>query len=157
MGTRSDFYIMDHDGSLEWIGSGGYDGSPFSIPKELLLHVNRTAFEEDIVEYLKETDGIINEKRKRDWPWPWADSRMTDYSYIFHVCTGKVLMCRFGGRLMDPIKIIQGMDEIGADIGMGTLKFPAMNEDLIPQTEKTMDLLNEEILKRYGQKSSEVV
>jgi hypothetical protein len=149
MGTRSDFYIMDHDGSLEWIGSGAYDGFPFSIPTELLLHVNRTTFEEDVVEHLKETNGIINEKRKRNWPWPWADSRMTDYSYILHVCTGKVLMCRFGGRLMDPIKIIQGMDEIGADVGIGTIKFPIMREDAEKRTE--------EILKIYGPKFAEVI
>jgi hypothetical protein len=144
---------MDHDGSLEWIGSGANDGSPFSMPIKLLLHVNRTAFEEDVVEYLEEFNGIINiNKRNKNWPWPWSDSRMTDYSYILHVCTGKVLMCRFGGRLMDPIKLIQGMDEIGADVGIGTIEFPVMDEALLHQTQTTMELVA-----KYGSKPTEVV
>jgi hypothetical protein len=83
------------------------------------------------------------------WPWPWADSRLTDYSYIFHVCTGKVLMSASGGRLVDPIKVIQGMDMIGADVGIGLIKFPTMRDASAEETE--------EMIKRYGLQPTEAV
>jgi hypothetical protein len=34
-----------------------------------------------------------------------------------------------GGRLLDPIKIIQGIDIIGADIGYGKVDFPKMTTE----------------------------
>ena len=152
MGTRADFYVMDHDGSLNWLGSVSQDGGYLNIPVDILISGNQVMFEEITSDFIKSrgTRGILN--GIEEWPWPWADSRMTDYSYIFHVCTGKVYISNYGGRLMDPIKLIQGMDEIGADVGIGLIKFPTMLKEAVKTTEKTLKLV-----KSYGPKSTETV
>lgn len=148
MGTRSDFYIMDHDGSMEWIGSGFKDGSPVRLPISLIIQTNKLMFEEAVFDYLHKNNGIVKFDGK-GWEWPWADSRMTDYTYIFHICTGKVLMCKAGSRPVDALKILQGMDMIGADVGIGTIKFPVMRKEAIETTE--------ELLEDYGPKFTEVI
>lgn len=128
MGTRCDFYVMDHDGLMEWLGSSFNCGSPFTIPTRLLVLGDRILFEEEVISHLRDTNGVIKDDGK-EWPWLWSDSRMTDYTYIFHVCSGKVLVCKDGSRPVDPVKLLQGMDMIGADVGIGEIKFPAMREN----------------------------
>jgi len=149
MGTRSDFYIMNHDGEMEWLGSGNKDGHPERLPLRLLIQGNKTLFEEEVLDYLRKNDGVVRFDDGGSWPWLWADSRMTDYSYIFHVCTDKVLMCKFGGRPVDVVKILQGVDMIGADVGIGDITFPIMRVKAIQTTE--------ELLNKYGPKSTEAV
>lgn len=153
MGTRGDFYIMDHDGSMEWLGSVSQDGGIFNIPTDVLISGDQTMYEEKVEEYLRNRfkNGIIK-SIDSGWPWPWADSRLTDYTYIFHVCTSKVLVCIAGGRPMDAIKLVQGMDELGADVGMGKIKFPVMLKDALKSTEETVKLVE-----GYGQESTEAV
>jgi len=154
MGTRADFYVMDHDGSLEWLGSVSQDGGYLDIPTDILISGDRIMFEEVVEDYIKSRGkrGILK-SIEEGWPWPWADSRLTDYSYIMNLCKGQVLMSMFGGRLMDPIKLIQGMDQIGADVGMGIIKFPMMrNEDALKLQEETM-----RIVESYGSESTETV
>ena len=153
MGTKADFYIMDHDETMEWLGSVSQDGGYLNIPVEILISGNKTMFMENVSDYITNRfeRGILKD-RGEGWPWLWADSRMTDYVYIFHVCTGKVYICHLGGRPMDPIKLIQGMDEIGADIGMGLLKFPVMKKEALKTTEEILKIAEE-----YGQESTETV
>lgn len=151
MGTRADFYVMDHDGSLEWLGSVTQDGGIVHIPAEILISGNETMFEESVEDFIttRGEKGILKSIQE-SWPWLWADSRLTDYSYIFQACTGKVLVCMFGGRLMDAIKLYQGMDQLGADVGIGIIKFPMMrNEDALK--------MQEEVMEKYGSKSTETV
>ena len=148
MSTRSDFYVMDHDGSLEWEGSAYKDGGPYTTPLKLLIQGDKIMFQETLLDYLREVGGEIKYEGGH-WPWPWRDSRFTDYSYIFHVCTGKVLMCVGDSRLVDPIKVIQGMDLIGADVGIGNVIFPVMRD--------TIDKETEEMIKRYGLQPTKAV
>lgn len=153
MGTRADFYIMDHDETMEWLGSVSQDGGYTSIPLEILIAGNKTMFEEIVSDFIESRGkrGILK-KNGEGWPWPWADSRMSDYSYILHICTGKVYVCYFGNRLMDPIKLIQGMDEIGADVGFGKVKFPIMLKEAVESTEEIL-----KVVEGYGQESTETV
>ena len=130
MGTRGDFYVMDHDGSMEWLGSVIRDGGIYNIPADILISGDKIMYEEKVEEYLKfRFDAGIIKSIYQGWPWPWVDSRMTDYSYIFDVCKGQVLVSIAGGRLLDSIKLVQGMDEIGADVGAGNPKFPMMMKE----------------------------
>lgn len=150
MGTRADFYVMDHDGSLEWIGSVSQDGG--SIPTEILIAGNQIMYEEAVTDYIK-SKGIRGiEKGLEGWPWPWADSRMTDYAYIFNVCKDKVWMCYFGSRLVDAVKVHQGMDALGADVGYGFIKFPVMRKEALDQQEETMKLVE-----AYGSEPAKAV
>ena len=136
-----DFYIMGHDGKLEWIGSSKYNGDIISIPIPLLLQTNQAIFISEVEEFLYKNEGFSKYEGKC-WPWSWEDSRGTNYTYIYRECTGKVYMSIEGGRLLDPIKILQGMDEIGADVGFGLIEFPKMIK------EKT---------KEYGSKPAMVI
>jgi len=148
MGTRSDFYVMNHDGSMEWLGSAFKDGGPQHMPTSMLLKSNRVTFEESVFDYLKEHDSVCK-FNGQGWPWPWDDSQLTDYTYIFHVCSGKVLMSEAGGRLVDPIEILRGMDMIGADVGIGQITFPLMRD--------RAEILKREIEKEYGSQPAEAL
>lgn len=149
MGTRSDFYTMNHDGKLMWLGSNFKDGGPERIPLSILIQANQIMFEEEVYAYLAANGGVIRFNPGGKWPWPWEDSKLTDYTYIFNVCTGKVLMSEAGSRLVDPIKILQGQDMIGADVGFGLPFFPRMrNADQELAKKWTED---------YGQKSTTTV
>jgi len=145
--TKADFYIMDHDGSLEWLGSIPHDGYPDGINLKILIQNTKIMFEEMVLDFLKE-DGIIKDNGD-PWPWLWSDSRMTDYSYIFDTGQGKVFMTNFASNLVDPIKILQGEDMIGADVGIGRPKFPIMRDASKEETE--------ELIKRYGLQPTEAV
>lgn len=84
---------MKEDGSLEWVGSYGWDGYPGGVPKKmgLLTVKNETDYRANILEFLEEHDGYIADKH--GWPWPWDNSGTTDYYYIFH--EGRVLVSCF--------------------------------------------------------------
>ena len=146
MNTRCDFYIMDHDRSLIWIGSNFKNGDYTEIPTKILVQGDQISFEEEVISFLEEEGGIISSEGHK-WPWHWNDSQLTDYTYIFHVCSGKVLVCKLGGRPMNPIKLLQGMDELGADVGVGLIRFPIMRENKI----------REESLEENGSKLTEVI
>jgi hypothetical protein len=136
MRNNCDFYTMDKEGNLEWIGSLFTDGSPFDLGVDLWFHVNKDQFINRVYDILavRMEDTALRELDE-EWPWHWQDSQMTDYTYIFDECMGKVYMCELGGRLLDPVKIIQGMDVIGADIGYGKVKFPNMLENKLSNVE----------------------
>lgn len=122
---KCDFYVMDHDGKIEWIGSCGTKGSPNDLPPKLFLHSEFITFEESILDYLKENKGIIRyEGHKR--PWWWDNGFQPDYSYVFNICSGKVLMSYKGSRLVDVIDILRGFDMISADAGIGAVRLPHM-------------------------------
>jgi len=143
MSTKADFYILDGD-NIKWLGSLYKGSDPESIPTDILIQVNRVMFEEMLFEHLEANNGATDE-----WPWMWSDSRVTDYSYFYHTGRGKVLMSVSGSRLVDPIEILQGMDMIGADVGIGKIKFPIMLPSSLNKTE--------ELVEKHGPKSSEVV
>lgn len=140
MGTRADFYVEKYD-RLMWVGSLYRDGDPTKIPTEILIQVNAATYEEAVVEFLESKDSAIRSNGDK-WPWPWADSRMTDYSYLFKRDMGKVLAYSPGEtHLFDPLKIVQGEDMITAFIPF-VIKFPLMYK----QAKRT----TEELLNKYG-------
>jgi len=152
MNIKCDFYIMDHDKSMEWIGSSSKGGDPIDIPLKIIIQNNKQMFTEYVVDYLEEKEGFINNNGISSWPWMWEDSCMTPYSYIFDVCKEKVYVCEFGGNLLDPIRIFQGYDVIGADVGRGRVKFPKMiKKEIIKANEM------EDLLKEYGFQSTKIV
>lgn len=98
MGTRADFYIRK-EGKMKWLGSQAWDGYPDGIDKKVLSATAEGDFETIVNEYLgARKDATFP---KDGWPWPWADSRTTDYSYIFE--NGKVMASNFGYPLFDPL------------------------------------------------------
>ena len=128
MGSKADFYIGQGQ-DAQWIGAVEQDGYPDAIPAEILIQVNEIMFEELVVDFLQSRrprSFIASEGDK--WPWLWEDSNMTDYSYMFF--NSKVHMGHFG-TLIDPIKIVQGEDEITAQISPKPLLFPRMDSLII--------------------------
>lgn len=136
MGTKADFYVGMGEKS-EWIGSLLRDGNVWNIPIDIFIQVNQTMFEEMALEFLYEHDGITDK-----WPHPWADSRMSDYAYIFYPEHEKVYMSLAGEILVDPVKILQGQSMIEANVFLGEPKFPLMLPAALDTTE--------ELLKQYG-------
>jgi len=146
MGTRADFYIND-DKSMEWVGSIYKDGSPINIPVEILIQTNPVMFEELTVEFLESRDSVI--KKDGDaWPWPWADSRMTDYSYIFTM--DRVLAYSMAAKhLFTPLKIVQGEDLNSASYLPLHVSFPIMLKQAVKSTE--------ELLNQYGYQPTQAI
>jgi len=159
MGTRADFYLERDDKRLMWIGSLYKDGHPVNIPIEILIQVNPVLFEELTVTYLELKDSAIRQNGDK-WPWPWADSRMSDYSYIFMM--NRVMAYSPDiKRLYDPIKILQGEDLNYAALPFD-IKFPIMLKQSLDMTEELLDKyslqpISEEILKQYGLQPSKTV
>jgi len=146
MSTRADFYSGLHT-RRSWIGSLVRNGDVWHIPAEIFLQVNKSMFEELVLDFLKSNDGIINEHGDA-WPWFWSDSRCTDYSYIFLPSHEKVYMAQFSSIMFDPIKIIQGEGLIEANANLGRPEFPIMNKKTYPKTE--------EIMRMYGYSLSQI-
>ena len=127
---KADFYI-GNGLSSKWIGSVRRNGDVWNVPPELLLQINETMFEELAAEFIKANDGI-EAMHVCQWPWDWADSRMTDYVYIFNPDHGKVYMFMSGSDcLFDSVKVIQGLSLDEADTYIGAPTFPIMIEALI--------------------------
>lgn len=145
MGTRADFYVEKNE-KLEWIGSLYKDGHPWNIPTDILIQINPVMFEELTVEFLESKDSAIKSKGDK-WPWPWADSRLTDYSYIF--MGNKVFAYSPDEkRIYDPLMIVQGEDLESAKY-FGIPEFPIMLKKSLDRTE--------ELLTRYGLQPTEAV
>ena len=132
---KADFYVGMGKES-EWIGSVSKCGEIWALSTQILIQVNKTMYEELVVEYINFCEGIVA-NHVCQWPWPWADSRMTDYSYIFIPKYEKVFMSIEGGVLMDPIKIVQGKDVIEASTYLGPPIFPLMINE-IPYNDKEL-------------------
>jgi hypothetical protein len=149
MGTRADFYLMRDDKRMMWIGSKAHDGSPVNIPISILIQINPVMFEEMVTEFLMRNrkDSIIRQEGET-WPWPWADSRLSDYSYLF-VHEKVLAWSPSAGHWFDPLKIIQGED-LGAAYVLDQYTFPIMNRAALKMQEETMELV-------YGSKSTETV
>jgi len=146
MGTRADFYIIKHE-KLEWIGSLYRDGHPWNIPTDILIQVNPVMFEELTVEFLQTKDSAIASEGDK-WPWPWADSRMTDYSYIFRIYEKVVVYSPNEKCLFDPLKIVQGED-LSTTRLVFRIEFPIMLKQAIDMTE--------ELLNQYGLQPAEAI
>ena len=128
MGTRADFYIGLREPKC--VGSLSQDGHPWNIPCKILIQVNKTMYEETIIEYLKITPGGMIGRKRNDWPWPWPDSQMTDYSYFLSLTYGKVYAYTMQDKIMfDPLKIMQGEDLNSARVDI-TPTFPIMGADI---------------------------
>ena len=141
MGTRADFYV-GLGSKADWIGSLLQDGSVWNIPIEILIQVNRIMFEELSIDFIKKCGGIVAQEDGK-WPHLWSDSRMSDYSYIFHPGHEKVYMHQMGVNLLfDPVKILQGFSTIESNSFLDTPIFPVMRKETKIKTE--------EILKEYG-------
>ena len=82
--SKADFYTMDHDGSMEWLGSVVNGGGINQIPIDLLIVANLTMWEESVNQYLcnRFQSGISKDAGDK-WPWHWDDSQLTDYVYIY--------------------------------------------------------------------------
>lgn len=147
MGTKADFY-SGLGSKRDWIGSLYNGGEVWNIPLEILIQVNKVMFEELTLDFLKEKGGSINDNGDM-WPWLWADSRVTDYSYIFLPNHNKVFMSMMGGVFLDPIKILQGEDIETSNAGIWLPDFPCMSKESYRKTEET--------LKLYGQLSTKTI
>lgn len=141
MGTKADFYVgIGPD--AEWLGSILNKGDVWHIPLNILIQVNQVMFEELTLGFLNNNNGIIADRGDK-WDHPWADSRMTDYTYMFDYAREKVLMYQAGiDYLVDPIKVFRGTSLNESIELFGTPKFPIMLPDQLMNTE--------EILKEYG-------
>ena len=120
--TKADFYIGNGI-AANWIGSVYSDAYPSGIPIQILICVNPTLFEEEVVEYIHRVQGVVKTDGDQ-WPWLWPDSQLTDYSYMFLPDHNKVLASNYGGNLFDPIKYLQDGDILTADAGLGRPVFP---------------------------------
>ncbi len=145
MGTKADFY-SGLGSKRDWIGSLYNNGDVWNIPLEILIQVNKSMFEELVMDFLREQYSVISDQGDK-WPWLWSDSRCTDYSYIFMPDHEKVYMAQFAGVLVDPIKILQGEDLMEANAHAAT--FPIMN--------KGSYLKTEEYLQLYGYSPSQIM
>jgi hypothetical protein len=146
--TKADFY-SGLGSKRDWIGSLIRDGSVWNIPAEILLQVNKTMFEEMVMDFIRSKDGVVADDGD-GWPWMWADSRMTDYSYIFLPDFEKVYMTQCPSLiLVDPIKILQGESLMEANTYLEEPAFPIMDKDSYLKTE--------EIMLIYGYSPSQIV
>ena len=141
MGTKADFYV-GIGSDAEWLGSIFDNGDVWHVPLNILIQVNQTMFEELTLEFLQSKDSVIADRGDK-WDHPWADSRITDYTYMFDAAKEKVVMYQSGvDCVTDPIKILQGYSIMECTEYYGTPKFPTILQDQIMKTE--------EILKSYG-------
>lgn len=148
MGTKADFY-SGLDCKRDWIGSLQWNGDIWNIPAKILIQVNKTMYEEMVIDFLTSKNGIIHDNNET-WPWLWADSRMTDYSYIFLPDHEKVFMTKCPSIiLVDPIKILQGESLIEAKADLKEPSFPIMKKEAYIKTE--------ELLLLYGYTPSQIV
>jgi len=147
MGTKADFY-SGLGSKRDWIGSIYRNGDIWNIPLEILIQVNKTMFEELVLDFIRDQEGSINDNGD-EWPWLWSDSRVTDYSYIFLPSRDKVFMSMMGGAFLDPIKIRQGEDKETANAGIWLPEFPCMTQENHNKTE--------ELIRIYGRLSSKII
>lgn len=123
MGTRADFYTGMRE--PEWIGSIYQDGHPWNIACKILIQVNKSMYEETVLDFIRMKNGIIGEY-KSQWPWPWDDGKLTDYSYFFSKAFGKVFAYSMQDKIVfDPLRIMQGDDLNSARIDI-EVNFPKM-------------------------------
>jgi len=120
--TKADFYIGNGI-AANWIGSIREDGYPRGISLEILICTNPTLYEELVVDFIHEREGVVKTEGGK-WPWLWPDSRMTDYSYMFLPDHSKVFASNYGGNFFDPIKCIQEGEMQSAYAGLGRPVFP---------------------------------
>jgi len=125
---KADFYVGDGR-QADWVGSVNRCGEIWAISTPILLQVNRTMYEELVIEYINFCEGVVA-NHVCQWPWEWPDSSGTDYSYIFSPAHEKVYMSIQGGDLMDPIKIVQGESMTEANCFMGPPIFPTMIDQI---------------------------
>ena len=141
MGTKADFYVGTGN-DMEWLGSIFNEGDVTSIPLNILIQINQVMFEELILEFLQNHDSVISDREDK-WNHPWADSRLTDYTYMFDTAREKVVMYQSGiDYVTDPLKILQGYSIMESIELYGTPKFPTMLPDQLMKTE--------ELLREYG-------
>lgn len=93
MGTRADFYVKNGK-DLSWQGSMAFDGYPDGPCRTLSEVETLEVFNFFLQEIEKNIDHFTT--TEAGWPWPWDDSSMTDYSYLFDVKLGVVLVSNFG-------------------------------------------------------------
>jgi len=141
MGTKADFYVGTGN-DMEWLGSIFNEGDVTSIPLNILIQINQVMFEELILEFLQNHDSVISDREDK-WNHPWADSRLTDYTYMFDTAREKVVMYQSGiDYVTDPLKILQGYSIMESIELYRTPKFQTMLPDQLMKTE--------ELLREYG-------
>lgn len=137
MPSKADFYTGIGD-DAEWIGSVMINGSPWHVPLEILIQVNKSTYEEAAIDFIAFLNGYLHDRGEK-WPHPWCDSRMTDYSYLFDHRQEKVVMFQSGTSiLVDPVKIVQGYAMEESIVYYGTPTFPIMRKDTKKKTEEVI-------------------
>jgi hypothetical protein len=105
------------------------DGNPWNIACKILIQVNKTMYEETVVDFLEMKPGGNVEQ----WLWPWEDGKLTDYSYFFSNAYGKVYTYSMREKIMfDPLKIMQGEDLNSARVDVEPT-FPKMGVGYGPE------------------------
>jgi len=124
MSIRADFYIGIRE--PDFLGSLSTDGEPWNIACRVLIQVNKTMYQETVIEFLENMKTGIPEK----WLWAWPDSKYTDYTYFFSNAYGKVFAWSKEEEMMfDPLKIMQGEDLNSARLSINPT-FPKMGAPL---------------------------
>jgi hypothetical protein len=130
--SKADFYTWGKKG-IDWVGSLYKNGEPWNLPAEVLLQINKTTYEEMLVNFLKVLGpkvSVVNENFQK-WPWLWPTSDMTDYVYMFNKKMGKVVLF-YEGNAIDPVRIVQGHDMMNSLMPMvPQIKFPDMKKWMI--------------------------
>lgn len=128
---NADFYI-GYSPNARWIGSMKVNGSIWTMPANILVQNEAHLFETVVEDFLKTNNGYINEQG-HGWPWIWADSRQTDYIYMFIPDLNKVGLSVCGDIIVDPVRILQGEDMKSSSLNIGVPLFPLMRLELIPE------------------------
>jgi hypothetical protein len=128
---RADFYTLDEDRGMVWLGSVTKFGDPSMVPAEILIQNGLQNFEFELDDYLEcHPYGV---KASEGWPWEWEDSQMTDYAYLFIPSEEMVFFSMMEEdrhtKLYAPIKIKlgYGLDESFCLFREGVL-FPNMKK-----------------------------
>jgi hypothetical protein len=122
MGTRADFYILDESKqkTWEWLGSVAYDGHPSNFITEIESS--------SIVEFHNRVTFVLKDREdatisSQGWPWPWKTSHTTDYSYVYNVRLGRVVVNCFKRIIIPLWKTRSGYSEYTPF----RFKFPVMD------------------------------
>lgn len=80
--TTADFYIQASDGSLEWIGSKGFDGYPWNEELKCVIEATtRPEYEQALVKLAESSDDFT--RQEQGYPFGRKSSAESPYTYVW--------------------------------------------------------------------------
>lgn len=80
--TTADFYVQSSDGSLEWIGSKGFDGYPWNDElKGVVEAVTRPEYEQALVKLAESCEDFT--RRDQGYPFGRKTSAESPFTYVW--------------------------------------------------------------------------